>query len=621
MNSRLTIALCVSLHAILVLIYAAILATYSAGVYNRPVSVSPDIIRTVITVVSQSFTIAYCALLALLTQRITQHEFVKRPQTLTAIHDKSFAWLGLGSSLQTLSRQRKLATDILGISMITLYLILIFVVHTTLPGIYGVTTENITVLIKYPTTLARQWSAAPRSLFDSDSYSILQVRNTLNLTTPGVFNNVLYDIIPAVQNATGAGVEVNATTFSVDCAPLSDVDQTGFNPNATASEIPASYNYEFAGGKYSGTLLPMGTNQLQLNVVQNTERPDEPPSMLVVTSTFPVVDSAGEQAPAISMNPRWQYPFGNSSNPSENLNITVSFLGCNFGPLNSTLNVDARSRTIDGQPAPAVVTNWHEWADPGVSPDPMVMVALQHFVSFAPDPLASTVSEVMMINSTFNEIVESRFSILEWFLSTDIPSIKNNFPNASPDLPPQPMNIGDLNWSLGRAYTTVLWYYNNMMAPTNADFNNTSVLHGQASIATSVLQERMTVNEISLITGLVASCLLFILAIVMIARCMGFASDVLYHDVSGLLPILWLLGNEPRVAELEEPNLDALREAGMYFVPGMDRLRRHSHSVEDKLKDDVGAGYKLEDTSFESSCSSDLLLSRSRTATSDRTAV
>ena len=55
MGNKLTIFLCVFLHAILVLIYAAILVTYQIGVYDRPLSLSQGTVRTVITVVSQSF--------------------------------------------------------------------------------------------------------------------------------------------------------------------------------------------------------------------------------------------------------------------------------------------------------------------------------------------------------------------------------------------------------------------------------------------------------------------------------------------------------------------------------------------------------------------------------------
>ena len=37
-------------------------------------------------------------------------------------------------------------------------------------------------------------------------------------------------------------------------------------------------------------------------------------------------------------------------------------------------------------------------------------------------------------------------------------------------------------------------------------------------------------------------------------------------DTSGVLQIAWLLGNEPRLAEVKQPDLDTLRVAGMYEI-------------------------------------------------------
>lgn len=37
-----------------------------------------------------------------------------------------------------------------------------------------------------------------------------------------------------------------------------------------------------------------------------------------------------------------------------------------------------------------------------------------------------------------------------------------------------------------------------------------------------------------------------------------------FVDTSGVLPVVWLLGSEPRLADVEEPNIDALRRAGMF---------------------------------------------------------
>ncbi|KAF7795220.1 hypothetical protein EIP86_006370 [Pleurotus ostreatoroseus] len=61
-----------------------------------------------------------------------------RRQTLSAIHDKSSAWLGLGSSAFALLRQKAIKTDLVGVIATALYLLCISVVHTAFPGIFTV---------------------------------------------------------------------------------------------------------------------------------------------------------------------------------------------------------------------------------------------------------------------------------------------------------------------------------------------------------------------------------------------------------------------------------------------------------------------------------------------------
>ena len=66
-----------------------------------------------------------------------------------------------------------------------------------------------------------------------------------------------------------------------------------------------------------------------------------------------------------------------------------------------------------------------------------------------------------------------------------------------------------------------------------------------------------------------------------------------YHvglDTSGVLQVAWLLGNEPHLAKVEEPNLEALRVAGMYEVDPMGlRMRRANtsslHEADDNVED------------------------------------
>ncbi|KAJ3551977.1 hypothetical protein NM688_g4402 [Phlebia brevispora] len=633
MNSRLTTSLCITLHTILVVIYAAILATHKSGVYHRPLRLSPDTVRTIITLASQSFAIAYCAVLVLLTQRITLHEFIKRPHTLTAIHDKSSAWLGLGASLQTLGRQTSVVTDLLGVSMITMYLLLIFVVHTTLPGIFGVTTQNATIFTTHPTTLARQPNGLSTLLSSSGNgapniYSILEIYDTFNLTTVGVLDNMLYDIIPPVENAAGVEVEVNATTFSVDCGLLPGVVQTNFE-NITASDF-ALYVFGF-DGKYEVPLHPMAANQFQVQAVVNVDDSTNAtfPNMLVVASTYPVVDSAGVNATAISIEPIWKDANGN-------VITTLSLFGCNFGAHNSTVQINPQTRTPEQSPAMPTAVRWHNWTDPGISSDPLLRDPLRDFISDAPPSIQeSAVGNIVVFDDTVNvtslspiigyRLVKISPRLMEYcsliwnkhfyrFLGEDIVAGRVNA-NLNASL--GPMTIGELNWSLERAYTAMLWYYNTATS-LNLAFNETGVAErqqGEVSLPSSVLQERMTVNTISLLVGLGASCILLVLTVALVIRSSGLERDVAYRDVSGLLPVLWMLGNEPRLAAIGNPDVDALRAAGMYEISRINRFPQHSADTMKLGLGDFGEEYELRHPL--STRSSDPLLIRTEFALSD----
>ncbi|KAJ3555783.1 hypothetical protein NM688_g2385 [Phlebia brevispora] len=609
MKSKLSISLCIALHAILVLIFAAITVTYETGALNTPLRLSQGTLRAILSIVSQAFTIAYCAALVWLTQRITLHEFTKYPQTLTSIHDKSSAWLGLGSSLQTMGRQVKLASDLLGVSMITVYLLLIFVVHTTLPSIFTFTSQNVTSVSAYPTTLSRQdviselVLGAGNGVDDlnevriglTNLYAILQVYDALNFPTVGVADSMLYDIIPIIQNPADADVEVNATTFSVDCASLPGAVQESFvYPNATPSQ-QAPYTFEFDDGKYTFSVTAMGINQFQVLPVINSSliATDESNdlanlSTLIVATTYPLVDSAANNvtSQAVSINPIWK----DSETYGEFHEITgINVVGCNFDVHNSTVHVNAQSRTVNQSSFLSMPVGWHEWAEPGTSEDLLLMETLQAFISNVPSVSSIDDPTLGIPDGTVDIIAYVRpHSLIEQFLQMDIATIRNANLNVS-----GPITLDELNRCLGRAFAAVLWFYNSA-SPTSLELVFSDVgakqRQGQALIPSSVPQERLTVNKISLFAGLAASCALFVLAIGMIIKSGGFVKNDIHHDISGLLPILWFLGHEPRLIAVQHPDLDALRTAGMFKVTGISHSGQHTYTSNGKGQD---AEYEL----------------------------
>ncbi|KAJ3556630.1 hypothetical protein NM688_g1919 [Phlebia brevispora] len=611
MNARLTIALCIVLHAILVLIYAAILATYQAGVYDRPLSLSQDTVRNVITVVSQSFTIAYCAILVLFTQRIASHDFIRRRQTLTAIHDKSSAWLGLGSSLETLVNQGKIVTDLPGVSMITAYLLLIFVVHTTLSGIFAVGTQDITTFVTHSTTLARQGFESQLIEYgDStlDPHSILSLYDVLNISTVGVSGDMIYDIIPVVANATTTGIEVNATTFSVDCGALPDVVQVDFQPNLTDNSFSGinnplttgapAYFFDFGGGKYGTIAYPMSKDQFQVMSVGANDGRSPSPSMLVVASTYPLVDAAGNNATTVTINPGFHLDAHNDPQIT-----SLYFVGCNFNSQNTTVLVNPQNGMADYLSAPPLQVRWHDWSDPGALPDPLltnVGISLQAFASTAP-PSSVVVPQIIISNASFHTTAPYQSSMIDDFLQMDITV---NRPVNQSDFDSVPVTVGELNWSLARAYAAVIWSYNSLL-PLLTETNQMVLRQGNAAIPSLSLQERLTINTISLYAGLAASCILFVLTVGLIIRSGAFAKHAVCDDVSRLLPMLWLLGNEPRLAAVQQPDLDTLRAAGMYEVAGLDRHRRRANRMKAQAEEEE---HELDEPFTETPRSADHLL-------------
>ena len=88
-------------------------------------------------------------------QRVALKQDVHTRQTLTAIHDKSSAWLGLGSSISVLMDQLKLPTAAPKVMFTFLYLGGISTLHIAIPATLNVNTYNGTVLVERNTTLAR----------------------------------------------------------------------------------------------------------------------------------------------------------------------------------------------------------------------------------------------------------------------------------------------------------------------------------------------------------------------------------------------------------------------------------------------------------------------------------
>ena len=167
------VAFTILLHLALISVYIALFGVYLKH-YEHHIVIQLDEtwIPTVVTTLSQLIgTVCksitgtlnmldidiyktYLALLVLFTQHISLRRDLHSRQTLTAVHDKNNAWLGLASSLTTVFQQCSSRAAPVGVIAITLYLSSIFALHITIPALFDFIPVNGSKLIYRPTRLA-----------------------------------------------------------------------------------------------------------------------------------------------------------------------------------------------------------------------------------------------------------------------------------------------------------------------------------------------------------------------------------------------------------------------------------------------------------------------------------
>jgi hypothetical protein len=81
---------------------------------------------------------AYTSLLVMYTQRVALRRDLLQPQSLTSLHDRTAAWLGVGSALNIVRKQRRAFSRTL---VTAVYLLCIFGLHNTIPALFSLVTE------------------------------------------------------------------------------------------------------------------------------------------------------------------------------------------------------------------------------------------------------------------------------------------------------------------------------------------------------------------------------------------------------------------------------------------------------------------------------------------------
>jgi len=147
-SSRALRHLSLILHPMLVVIHLVLIAIWANGLENRIVFAleNQNIVSFGITATTQTFGTIYFAVLVLLTQKLSIRRTLKTNQPLTATHDSTTAWAGIGSATLQFWHQKAVRASTTGILSVLLYLGNICVMHITTPALFSLESFNATSL-------------------------------------------------------------------------------------------------------------------------------------------------------------------------------------------------------------------------------------------------------------------------------------------------------------------------------------------------------------------------------------------------------------------------------------------------------------------------------------------
>ncbi|KAH8813682.1 hypothetical protein DL96DRAFT_1685042 [Flagelloscypha sp. PMI_526] len=234
-----------------------------------------------------------------LSLKLFMHRLLVKHQTLTQSHDQYASWLGLGSGVSALFKQRNARAGYKWVLLITTYLAASAVMKITTAALFHLTpTTSVTsketaassIHSEALTSIMRRPKDLTQSDYMADNLRETMVLEKLRLGTwelsptvdsLGLHGNLLYDVLPQVANVTGA-VNVTAITVNAACHTVSTKDFINMNSDINGV----------------GAIYPLGWRSVPLSAAGNTREvkggSNLPPTFVVpFQSMYGIEDTQG----------------------------------------------------------------------------------------------------------------------------------------------------------------------------------------------------------------------------------------------------------------------------------------------------------------------------------------
>ncbi|KAG2127703.1 hypothetical protein DEU56DRAFT_915677 [Suillus clintonianus] len=564
---------CYMLHGMLVIIHIILVIFYVRHWEHRVIvsitSTNNDFWPVLLSASLQAFYTIYTAVLLFLTQRLAISRTLVCRLKLTAIHDISSAWAGLGSALSSVWRQSDIPASLWTTAGVTAYLTSMSVLHVTSSTLLQFQPFNASMATSVPTTLGWLYDLSIYSDVNWGSITAsLPVINQLSgMVTPGLSNTTVYDTLKT-SSITG-NATVNATTITSHCGLLSNVT---YNADASMAYVSFSANGEnsYNGCECSLYVVVAGSDQIQILPwsIFDYSTPSaldvnaiQPTVSLMVSALLEIEPSVQE---AVAVNMSWEYYNYTYTNTNTSIDvipyeIQVYFMQCSLLANTTEGVVDIQTNNLLN-PAPIwqPSTQWEIYQWTNVSDwATAIGLALPTPVSSGypfGDPLLhptqpSIADEYIMslvgLNLTAEELQNGR----------SVP------PNATFVLRPDILEL-----AVAKAAAQLIWIAGRF-SPSNGGLQPGN---GMAYVDEVFIALRLNINLLPLCFAASASVIMLGLALLMTrASDASHDSQAAIPDI-GVLQLLWLGHRSASINEVledvEHPTEANLRRAGMVDV-------------------------------------------------------
>ncbi|KAF7333130.1 hypothetical protein MVEN_02378500 [Mycena venus] len=333
-----------TLHVLLIVIHILLLLVGLKRLEHRIVLdiEHQNMVSLGLTVITTTFSTTYLSLLIFLTQKLALQLNLRKAMTLTALHDNTSAWSGIGSAVVTLYKQISLPAATSSVLAVVGYLGCVSVLHTTFPALFAVQTFNVS----HSTPVEAQGFNSAKTLANSEYFLHLWeaatdfspwITKMSESQTLGLYNGSIYDVLRH-PNPAGGQAQVSATGFNVTCGYLPGVNSRCFNQTTVVASDGFSHTadlweIQFGPANRSIAIISSGPN-----MIHQVADDDFDHDSIIMYTPNPVVDSHGQMGEPVEL----VIPMGPNSSVTH-----IQLLKCTISAVNQTAAVDSQTRRIN----------------------------------------------------------------------------------------------------------------------------------------------------------------------------------------------------------------------------------------------------------------------------------